>query len=500
MSVVVEELLQVDPGSLVIGANVRTDTHPDAREFKASIKTRGVVEVITAYRADDGSLVVLRGQRRAVVAAEVGTPTGTVPVRVVPAPADPDRISDQITENVHRAAMAEQELRDGIEQLALCGVSAAQIAKRTALKRSTVNAAITVIGSETAKARMDTDGLTLEQAAIFAEFEHDQRAIERLTQAVTWNHPLEHVAQRLRDAAAETAQLAAEAARLRDQGLPALDPTDLPPDWRSLRLDQLITADGSTVPEADWPTINGAAVVVVTEWHYPPTPEPDDDADSDSIDSADPVPVLTPVWICTDPEAAGLRPRYSHNPANPAATGGGEAADEAVREAKRVERRRVIDNNKAWRSAETVRREWLARFITRRTPPAGAEALVCAALISGDHIFTRAMQEGHRLLCSFLGHPDEQNQPYPGTYQTRQRLADQPSPKAATMIALASVLCAWEESTTVDTWRRPSEWDNRIMTALIGWGYTPSDVETLLTTNADDNNESYSDADGNDAA
>ena len=217
MSVAVEELLQVDPGTLVIGANVRTDTHPDAREFKASIKTRGVVEVITAYRADDGSLVVVRGQRRAVVAAEVGTPTGTVPVRVVAAPDDADRITDQMTENVHRAAMAEQEVRDGIEQLTLCGVSAAQIAKRTALRRSTVNAAITVIGSAAAKSRMDTDGLTLEQAAIFAEFEHDQQAVERLTQAVAWNQPLEHVAQRLRDAAAETAQLAAEAARLRER-------------------------------------------------------------------------------------------------------------------------------------------------------------------------------------------------------------------------------------------------------------------------------------------
>ena len=42
---------------------------------------------------------------------------------------------------------------------------------------------------------------------------------------------------------------------------------------------------------------------------------------------------------------------------------------------------------------------------------------------------------------------------------------------------------------SVDTWRRPSEWDNRIMTALIGWGYSPSDVETLLTSNADDNND-----------
>ena len=130
--------------------------------------------------------------------------------------------------------------------------------------------------------------------------------------------------------------------------------------------------------------------------------------------------------------------------------------------------------------------------------------MVCAALISGDHIFTRAMQEGHRLLCTLLGHPDEQDQPYLGTYQTRQRLADQTSPKTAMMIALASVLCAWEESTTVDTWRHPSEWDNQIMTALIGWGYNPSDVETLLTTNAqtetneDDSNSA--DADGNDAA
>ena len=114
------------------------------------------------------------------------------------------------------------------------------------------------------------------------------------------------------------------------------------------------------------------------------------------------------------------------------------------------------------------------------------------------------MQEGHRLLCTLLGHPDEQNQPYPGTYQTRQRLADQHSPKAAILNALASVLCAWEESTTVDTWRRPGEWDRRIMTALISWGYNPSDVETLLTTNAHtethDNDSVYGVADGNDAA
>jgi hypothetical protein len=30
MTAAAEELLQVDPGTLVIGQNVRTDTHPDA--------------------------------------------------------------------------------------------------------------------------------------------------------------------------------------------------------------------------------------------------------------------------------------------------------------------------------------------------------------------------------------------------------------------------------------------------------------------------------------
>jgi ParB family chromosome partitioning protein len=485
MTAAVEELLHVDPGALVIGPNVRTDTHPDAREFAGSIKARGVVEVITAYRADDGGLVVLRGQRRAVVAAQVGTPTGTVAVRVVPAPPEVDRITDQMSENLHRAVMHEREVRDGIEQLALCGVSAAQIAKRTALKRGTVDAALTVVGSQATKARMDDDGLTLDQAAIFAEFEGDDQATEKLTRAVSWNRPLAHVAQQLRDAAAEAAALAAEAERLRAEGLPALDPTDLPADWRSLRLDRLVSRDGEPIPEQEWPSIPGAAVVVAPEWRYPNHQAAEDSEDEDlTAGDDDPITVFIPVWICTDPDAAGLRDRYTNG--QPVSGPGGTNTmddDETVREAKRVERRRVIANNAAWRSAEAVRREWLAGFVTRKTPPAGAEALVCAALVSGDHIFTRAMQDGHRLLCTLLGKPTEQTEPYYTTQAIRAQLADQPTtPKAATMLALACVVTAWEESTNLHTWRHPGPWDARIMTTLTGWGYAPSDVETLLIT------------------
>ena len=52
-----------------------------------SIKADGLAEVITVYRNESRDLVVLKGQRRTTVA--VGTPTGTVPVRVLPKPADP---------------------------------------------------------------------------------------------------------------------------------------------------------------------------------------------------------------------------------------------------------------------------------------------------------------------------------------------------------------------------------------------------------------------------
>ena len=114
----VGRVYEVAPGDLLIGTNVRTDARPDAKDFAASVRSRGVIVAIDAHADEDGRLTVLRGQRRALVAAQVGTPSGTVPVRVVPAPDEADRITDQLVENLHRADMHEREARDGVEQLA----------------------------------------------------------------------------------------------------------------------------------------------------------------------------------------------------------------------------------------------------------------------------------------------------------------------------------------------------------------------------------------------
>jgi len=262
----VGHLYEVAPGELKIGTNVRTDTRPDAKDFAASIRSRGVLEVISAYVDAEGSLTVLRGQRRTVVAVRVGTPT--VPVRVVASPDDVDRIIDQVSENVHRQDMHARETRDAIEQLAMIGVSAAQIAKRVALPRGTVDSALTVAANPATKERMDAAGMTLEDAATFAEFEDDPGAIATLTTA--WESPYQrpriaHIVQRLRDERADAQALLAEVDRLRTEGLPVLDPQDVPHDLHRYRIANLRDADGQHVPEEQWQVVTGAAVVVAIE-------------------------------------------------------------------------------------------------------------------------------------------------------------------------------------------------------------------------------------------
>jgi ParB family transcriptional regulator, chromosome partitioning protein len=95
------------------------------------------------------------------------------------------------------------------------------------LARPTVNAALAVAGKEETRARVRAGDLTVDEAVIFAEFDHDPAAVTALERAKGWGHSLEHTAQRLRDDAAERAELEAEIDRLRGEGLPVLDPDEV---------------------------------------------------------------------------------------------------------------------------------------------------------------------------------------------------------------------------------------------------------------------------------
>ena len=98
--------------------------------------------------------------------------------------------------------------------------------------------------------------------------------------------------------------------------------------------------------------------------------------------------------------------------------------------------------------------------------------------MSGQFTLTKAMDAAHPMLRELLGL--DTRSVYGAGRQAAARLAQQATPKAATMTTLAAVVTAWEASTGKHTWRNPTAWDARVLGALTQWGYQPSEVETLL--------------------
>jgi ParB family chromosome partitioning protein len=105
------------------------------------------------------------GHRRTLAAIEAGL--ATVPVIVVAdeqtdTAGQVERIVRQYAENEHRTGLTETDRLGVVEQLSLLKVSAAQIAKRTKMKRPQVDQALAVTKSELAKAASARYELTLD--------------------------------------------------------------------------------------------------------------------------------------------------------------------------------------------------------------------------------------------------------------------------------------------------------------------------------------------------
>lgn len=465
------EIVLVDPGTLIIGANVRIDRRAD-KEFTASIRERGVTQAITAYRNDDNALVVITGQRRTLAAVEVGLPA--VRVIIEAQPVEVDRIVDQMGENDHRSPITEAERLAGIEQLSLGGLSAAQIAKRTATKRTRVDAALTVASSPAARELLQANPLTLEQGAVMAEFVADPDATRQLLNAADTNR-FDHVAQRLRDDAEAAAALKAEQAKWTAQGHTVIDR----PEYGSptiKRLKNLVDADGKAFDPEQYPSVPGAALYLTQEMTYA-------DQDEDGDEASEGVYEWVPMWVCPSPATYLYRDKHGYG------TSAGENPSQSPEQSQAVkdERRLVIENNKAWRSAVAVRREWLRLFAARRTAPKGAEALIVQAMLEGPHFVQQAQIQRQPLLREWLGIVETADGWNAGS-AALQVLSDATAADTAkrqVMVALLAVLAGWEKSTDVHTWRHCGAWDTRIMTALIEWGYQPSEVEMLLVVEAD---------------
>lgn len=142
-------------------------------------------------------------------------------------------------------------------------------------------------------------------------------------------------------------------------------------------------------------------------------------------------------------------------------------------EEEKAARRTLIANNKAWASAEKVRREWLTAMLTRKRLPKGALPFAIITLATETFEVGKAVTDHHALANELLG--------YEYSYG-HQPLAThvQDTPTKAPQIALALAIGALEAATDKNTWRNPDATAIRYFQQLADWGYTLSDVENIV--------------------
>lgn len=491
---------QVDPATLLLERNIR-DAQPSADLVK-SVKAKGVLEPITAVLNAEGALLVRLGHRRTLAAIEAEVQA--VPVYVagnddLAASSEVDRIISQRDENTHRTGLTARDEIGVVEQLAAFGLSAAQVAKKARIKRRVVDAALTVAGSEAARSAAETwEGLTLDQAAVVAEFEHDEESVEKLMRAARTGQ-FDHVAQRMRDDN-ERARLLDEAtAALAETGVTMVDAPSY--DDKTVPVERLRNInDGKAVNSADHAANCPGHVVWLTwgrtwvdsegnivdpdDYDYSDdhTEEGSEDeygdqagSEGDSAERApDPYEGLTeakrylPVPGCSHPAKFG---HYDHYRARPKPKASDLPPEE--REAAAVQRKLVIENNKAWESAQTVRREWLAGFLKRKTAPKGTGAFLATTLAYGGG--RKEVRDGHGLAALWVTGAEKVG-------RENRELADaaaQASEGRATVLALAQVLAWYEVNLDKGTWRQSGTTaaHGRYLRFLQANGYTLSEVE-----------------------
>jgi ParB family chromosome partitioning protein len=344
----------------------------------------------------------------------------------------------------------------------------AAIAKATGLPRPQVAASLAVARSEVAvRAAERWDFLTLEQAAILAEFEGDQEALTALVQAAK-DSPSQfgHVAARLRATHAEREAKTAFAAELEAQGIAIYGDRPYVP-W-TLALENLRDGDGNQITAEAHATCPGRAVTITYDWDWAPGAEAAYRATHGLADDDDLADVefgsdeeargagFVAAWqvdrhLCTDPEQYG----HTNVHGTPSGTPTPEqqsAEDQAAEAARKTEeRRRVRRRNTEWRAATETRASHLRALLGRKAPPAGALMLVVEAMARGE-TQPQLSSFGHQTACELLGLPG--NGAGAGYRDLLLAELARASEKRAQVIALAMVLGAAEHGVRdVQTWQ-----------------------------------------------
>lgn len=434
----------VDPNSIEVETNIRTVVDLPS-EFVDSIREHGVLQPVLCRRKADGGLVVRAGQRRVLGARQAER--ATVPAYVV----DGDesavtRLIEQFFENEQRESLTMTDRAAFFQQLSFEGMPPATIAKRTGTKKTEVEAAIAVAASPFAQQVTTERQVSLDQAATMIEFEGDERAVDRFTDTAL-NDPdqFEHEAQRQRDRRARDAVRQVEADALQEQGYTVLERRPGYWDKEYVEVTDLVTKAGAPVSRDD--------LIDVTEKFA--------HVDVQSVDTVD-----VSLWL-TDFKSAGFKKVRA------------DGSSGGMTDEQKAERRTLIANNKAWGSAEVVRRDWLRNFLARKALPKDVAAFVTASLVTAANTVAGSLGNRNEWACDLLG-IDKPG--YGRNHPLAKLLTEHPAKTGH--VAVAVIVGAFENTLSKDSWRRPNGTDAAYLAQIAEWGYPLSEVEQIITNAA----------------
>ncbi len=219
-----DTIARVDPKTLVIAPNVRKNTKI-TKAFIASIQEHGVKVPIEVHDVG-GALEVLDGQRRTLAAIDAGV--ADVPIVITAASEDASaRIVDQLVMNEQREQLTRGERVHAVQELALIGVPAGEIAKRTSVDKKDIDKAIKVANSAPALAAVDEHEITLDQAAELVEFEGHPAVLKDLIERARADRQFDYAVREARTKIKLEASKKDLTAKLKRDGVPKVKETDL---------------------------------------------------------------------------------------------------------------------------------------------------------------------------------------------------------------------------------------------------------------------------------